>query len=93
MQRYKRGKEIQDHSLNEVFTRYKAKQETEFVKTFFGKEEANSILETCGIPEVEEFAPEVEYPVHIGYSTSAIFLLFQVAKINLHLRKVKLHKL
>ena len=35
MQRYKRGKEIQDHSLNEVFTRYKAKQETEFVKNIF----------------------------------------------------------
>lgn len=77
MQRYKRGKEIQDHSLNEVFNRYKAKQETEFVKTFFGKEEANSILETCGIPEVEDFAPEVEYPVHIGYSTKRADLIFE----------------
>lgn len=77
MQRYKRGRAIQDHHLNEVFNRYGAKQETEFVKSFFGKEEANSILETCGIPEVDVFEPEVEYPVSIGYSTKRADLVFE----------------
>jgi hypothetical protein len=42
MQRYKRGKEIKDHALSQVFQRYEARQETDFVKAFFGQEEANS---------------------------------------------------
>lgn len=76
MQRYKRGKEIKDHSLSIVFSRYDAKQETDFVKTFFGHEEANSILETCGIGIIEEYDPQPEYPVHIGYSTKRADLVF-----------------
>jgi hypothetical protein len=77
MQRYKRGKEIKDHSLPTVFNRYDSKQETEFVKAFFGQEEANSILETCGIPLVEEYDPQPEYPVQIGYSTKRADLVFE----------------
>jgi hypothetical protein len=32
MQRYKRGKAIQDHPLQEIFLRYAAKEETELLK-------------------------------------------------------------
>ncbi len=77
MQRYKRGKEIKDHSLSTIFGRYEAKQETEFVASFFGQEEANAILETCGIPVVEEYDPQPEYPVQIGYSTKRADLVFE----------------
>jgi hypothetical protein len=77
MQRYKRGKAIQDHPLQEIFRRYEAKEETEFVKTFFGKEEANAILETCGIPPVDEYDAQTEYPVQIGYSTKRADLVFE----------------
>jgi hypothetical protein len=77
MQRYKKGKAIQDHSLQEVFRRYEAQEETEFVRTFFGKEEANAILETCGIPPVEDYVAQPEYPVPIGYSTKRADLVFE----------------
>jgi hypothetical protein len=70
MQRYKRGKAIQDHPLQEIFRRYEAKEETEFVKTFFGKEEANAILETCGIPPVDEYDAQPEYPVQMTQPTT-----------------------
>ena len=77
MQRYKRGKEIKDHALSQVFQRYEARQETDFVKAFFGQEEANSILETCGIPTVDEYDAQPEYPVSIGYTTKRADLVFE----------------
>jgi hypothetical protein len=77
MDRYKKGKELEDHGLGTIFSRYDSRQETEFVAAFFEKIECNSILEKCGLSQVEEFDRELEHQVQIGYSTKRADLVFE----------------
>ena len=77
MERYKRGEAIQDHTLKEVYERYGASQETEFVQKFFKDSEIQAILENCGVDVHDVITSELEHPVQIGYSNKRADLVCQ----------------
>jgi len=68
MQRYKRGVKLTDHTLEKVFSEYAVTKETEFVETFFKKDEINAILVECGYPAIITVASTLEFQIPIGYN-------------------------
>lgn len=67
MERYKRGKSYDPHSLDKVFSAYGASRETEFVKSFFDDNEIDAILNICGLPSAQFGADKsLEEKVYVG---------------------------
>jgi len=78
MNRYKKGDIIEDHLLSSVYGAYNVNKETEFVKSFFGKDEVNTILEACGLSPLEDFNPIYEKNIMVGLSPMRADLLFEL---------------
>jgi hypothetical protein len=77
MNRYKKGITLENHSLDQIYERYKSRVETEFVKNFFQTEEIISILESCGFSPPSEILTEPEFTVQIGHSKKRADLIFE----------------
>jgi len=80
MKRYKKGEYQQDHDLATIFGAYEAKDEPDFVKKFFKKEELIAVLESCGIAEKDFTMTQVqcEHPVTVGTSSKRADLTIEV---------------
>lgn len=75
--RYQKAVKSIDHDLETIMSAYDAAGEVDFVKTFFGEEEINTILEECGLTPVENIKAQLEYPVQIGLATKRADLVFE----------------
>jgi hypothetical protein len=77
MNGYKKRKVYQDHNLSQVFQAYQVNHETEFVREFFGAEQVQSILESCGLPSPDEVDLDPEFTVKVGKSSKRADLVFE----------------
>jgi hypothetical protein len=77
VKRYSKKNFIADDSLSTVLENYKCKGEVDFVKTFFQKEEINSLLESCGLPILPTGEIEYEYPIKVGNNIKRADLLIK----------------
>ena len=78
MKPYLKAIKAVDHDLDTVMEAYGVKGEVEFVQTFFGVEEINTILEECGLSKVESPKIQLEHPVQIGTNIKRADLTFEV---------------
>jgi hypothetical protein len=69
MNPYKKGIKLEDHSLEQVFRTLGVSKETEFVDKFFGQDEIQTILESCGLSVDTPIERTLEHKVRIGQFT------------------------
>ena len=77
MKRYSKGIKTNDHALTDVFSAYGCNRETQFVEAFFGKEEMNTVIEACGLSNIEDIDRKLETPITIGMATKRADLTFE----------------
>jgi hypothetical protein len=77
MSRYTEGIRLEDHSLEDVFKAYNVKSEVNFVDTFFGEKEVNTILKACGFETVTGIDRTLEHRIRIGKNEKRADLTFQ----------------
>ena len=77
MKRYSKGIKTNDHTLTDVFSAYECNRETQFVEAFFGKEEMNTVIEACGLSNIEDIDRKLETPITIGMATKRADLTFE----------------
>jgi hypothetical protein len=77
MKRYSTGFKTNDHTLTDVFSAYECNRETQFVEAFFGKEEMNTVIEACGLSNIEDIDRKLETPITIGMATKRADLTFE----------------
>lgn len=77
MKRYSKGIKTNDHALADVFSAYECNRETQFVESFFGKEEMNTVIEACGLSSIEDIDRKLETPITIGMATKRADLTFE----------------
>ena len=75
--RYQKGIRSVDHPIDQIFSAYGVKRETDFVDRFFTAEEINTVLEACGFTSVDKPVRQLEHPVQIGFATKRADLTFE----------------
>lgn len=68
MNRYSKRKKEDAHDLDDFFKRYNSRREPEFVKNFFGQEEIEELIGSCGLETPDEYDIEIEYPINVADS-------------------------